>query len=162
MRDNTQRDKVLALVRILMQYIADEIDLSDNDKVLISDLLDAGFEGDDIQSAISMLSSMTPASDTETDQYQMSIPPVRIYTFEERHVLSSDARGLLYRLRTLGIINDRIQEEIIDKALSIAEGEIPMHEMRMITAITILTESDRDWQREVGCIIEDNWSGVFH
>ena len=145
-----------------MQYVADKIDLSDNDKSLISDLLDAGFDGTDIQSAISMLGSMSPVPCAETDQYQMSIPSVRVFTFEERYVLSSDARGLLYRLRTLGIINDRVQEEIIDKALSIAEGEIPMHEMRMITAITILTESDRDWQREVGCIIDDNWTGVFH
>ncbi len=91
-----------------------------------------------------------------------SFPSTRIFTPEEMRALSKEARGFLVRLRSLGILDDRIQEEIIDKALQMADEEISLQEMKTVTALTLFARSHDDWRREVDCIMGDDWSQLYH
>ena len=86
----------------------------------------------------------------------------RVFTTEEKRALSSDARGFLTRLRTMGILGDEIQEEVIDKALLMAEDEVTLKEIKTITVLAMFANSQNEWRREFDCLLEDDWQRLLN
>jgi Smg protein len=128
---------------------------------LVEELLAVGFEADEIDAAFSWMESLSLQGATPPDAL-LSLPPQRIFTPEEIQVISCEARGFLSRLRSLGILDDQTQEEIIERAVQIAEDELTLKEVKTLTALTLFARSHEDWRREVDCFMEDDWSRLYH
>lgn len=154
------RERVLAIVSLIAQYVMGEQDaLSEND--IVEELLAVGYEAEEIDAAFSWMQSLA----LQPQDQVLELPgvlPQRVFTDEEVRGLSREARGLLVRLRLLGILDDETQEEIIDKALQVADDEVTLKEMKTIAALTLFARSNDEWQREVDCFLEDDWSRLYH
>lgn len=154
------RERVLAIVTLIAQYVMEERDpLSESD--LVEELLAVGFEAEEIDAAFSWMESLSMQTSSRPD-LPLTLPPHRVFTIEEVRAISSEARGFLVRLRTLGILDDQTQEEIIEKALQVAEDEVTLKEVKTMTALTLFARSHEDWRREVDCFMEDDWSRLYH
>lgn len=154
------RERVLAIVSIIAQYVLESREqLTDSD--IVEELLAEGFEAEEIDAAFSWMEnvSLHPGSAPQGD---LTLPTQRIFTAEEARSLSPEARGFLIRLRSLGLIDDGSQEEIIDRALQIAEDEVTLKEIKTITALTLFTRSQDVWLRDVDFIMEDDWAQLYH
>lgn len=154
------RERVLAIVSLIAQYFLDDRDLT-SESDLIEELLSVGFDSDEIDAAFSWMESQAlyPPAQTEL------LPPMssyRIFSAEENRVLDIEARGFLTRLRDLGILSDEIQEEIILKALHLAEEDLTLKEIKTITVLTLFARAQNDWCREFDCLLEDNWSSLLN
>ncbi|HKI50752.1 MAG TPA: DUF494 family protein [Geothermobacteraceae bacterium] len=155
------RERVLAIVSIIAQYVIEDRDfLTEND--IVEQLLADGFDADEIDAAFSWMESLSMQSRSTAASRELSQPTYRIFTPEESQILTQDAMGFLIRLRTLGILDNDLQEEIIDKALRMAEEEVTLKEIKALTALTLFTRSQDDWHREVDCFMEDDWSRICH
>lgn len=155
------RERVLAIVSIIAQYVIEDRDfLTEND--IVEQLLADGFDADEIDAAFSWMESLSMQSRSTATSRELSQPTYRIFTPEESQILTQDAMGFLIRLRTLGILDNDLQEEIIDKALRMAEEEVTLKEIKALTALTLFTRSQDDWHREVDCFMEDDWSRICH
>lgn len=159
MSADSLRERVLAIVSIIAQYVMEERDLlTEND--LVEELLAVGFEQEEIEAAFSWMESISI-------QNRRKSPPMiasathRVFTSEERRNLSTEARGFLVRLRTLGILDDELEEEIIERAMQ-AEDELSLPEFKTLVALALFTHSHNDWRREVDYIMEDDWSRLYH
>lgn len=154
------RERVLAIVSLIAQYVMGEQDaLSEND--IVEELLAVGYEAEEIDAAFSWMQNLA----LQPRDQELQLPDVlaqRIFTAEEIRALSREARGLLVRLRLLGILDDETQEEIIDKALQVADDEVTLKEMKTIAALTLFARSNDEWRREVDCFLEDDWSRLYH
>ncbi len=154
------RERVLAIVSFIAQYVLEDKDfLSEGD--LVEELLSVGFEAEEIDAAFSWMESLSLQAGKALPQ-QLQVPSCRIFTSEEKRVLSTEAQGFLARLRMMGILDDEIQEEIIEKALQVSEDGVSLKEIKTITALALFTRSQEDWCREVDCIFEDDWSQLYH
>ncbi len=155
------RERVLAIVSLIAQYVMEEPELF-NERDIVEQLLEEGFAADEIDAAFSWMERLSLSDGKHDGEQQLTQPTYRIFTGEETQQLSSEARGFLVRLRTLGILNDDLQEEIIDKALRLNEDEVSLKEIKALTALTLFSRTQADWHREVDCFMEDDWSRLYH
>jgi Smg protein len=154
------RERVLAIVNIIAQFATGERDTL-NESDIVEELLAVGFDVDEIDAAFSWMQSLVLHP---TGQLR-ELPPLRaqrIFTAEETRGFSVEARGFLVRLRTLGILDDDTQEEIIDRALQIADDEVSLKEMKSLAALTLFARSNDEWRREVDCFLQDDWGLLYH
>lgn len=154
------RERVLAIFTIIAQYVMEERD-EVSESELVEELLAVGFDADEIDAAFSWMESLS-IPDKGEPVLGESLPSQRIFTPEEIRAISKEARGFLVRLRALGILDDPVQEEIIEKAVRMADDEISLQEMKTVTALTLFARSHDEWRREVDCIMGDDWSQLYH
>ena len=121
MSSDPSRDRVLAVVTAIAQYVLEGRELP-SEKLLVEELLDAGFASEEIEAAFGWLEHLS-LQPRKNDLPTLSIPNHRVFTSDEVRALSAEARGFLVRLRGLGILDDTIQEEIIEKALDSSDEE---------------------------------------
>jgi Smg protein len=62
----------------------------------------------------------------------------------------------------MGILDDDVQEEVIDKALLMAEDEITLKEIKTITVLAMFANSQNEWRREFDCLLEDDWQRLLN
>ncbi|PNU21357.1 hypothetical protein C2E25_02035 [Geothermobacter hydrogeniphilus] len=155
------RDRVLAIVSLIAQYVMEEPELF-NERDIVEQLLEEGFEAEEIDAAFSWMERLSFVDERRPGDLGLSEPTYRVFTGEETQQISCEARGFLVRLRALGILNDDLQEEIIDKAVQLSEDEVSLKEIKALTALTLFSRSQANWQREVDCFMEDDWSRLYH
>lgn len=152
------RERVLAIVSFIAQYFLDDQDvITETD--LIEELLAVGFETDEIDAAFCWMETQafrTPASG-ETTLAPLALSH-RVFTAEENQGLSPEARGFLARLRSMGILDDILLEDVIAKALNTVEDEVTLKEIKTITVLAMFASSQQEWRREFDCLLEDDWS----
>jgi Smg protein len=154
------RERVLAIVSIIAQYVmGDREAVTEND--IVEELLAVGFVSEEIDAAFSWMQNLA-LQKLDPGTQLPEVRAQRIFTAEEVFSISAEARGLLIRLRMLGILDDQTQEEIIDKALQVAEDEITLKEMKAIAAMTLFAHTNDEWRREVDCFLADDWGRLYH
>lgn len=154
------RERVLAIVSIIAQYVMEDRDfLTEND--IVEQLIEDGFDAEEIDAAFSWMETLS-LQVGEPPKRHLTLPTQRILTRDEELLLSRDAQGFLVRLRALGIIDDDLHEEILERALRGEEDEISLKEIKAVTALTLFTRSQEDWRREVDCFMEDDWTRIYH
>jgi Smg protein len=77
-------------------------------------------------------------------------------------MLTQDARGFLIRLRSMGLLDNLTQEEVIDRAFQLGEETVSIKEVKVITALTLFARTNEDWRREVDCLLAEDWSRLFN
>lgn len=156
------RERVLAIVTILARYFLEERDVG-AESDLVEELIASGFDSDEIDAAFSWMQGFATSSDLpEVKPVLLDVPTVRIFTADETRLLTAEARGFLVRLRSLGLLDDESQEEVIDRAFQLGEDEVSLKEIKMMTSLTLFARSNDGWRREVDALLGDDWSRMIH
>ncbi|MEE4253253.1 MAG: DUF494 family protein [Desulfuromusa sp.] len=157
------RERVLAIVNLIAQYVlgAEEAPISEQE--LMAELISVGFEADEINDAFSWMESvaLTPQPEAASAPLMMTQPTYRVFDIQEQQKLTIEARGFLIKVRTMGLLSDEAQEEIIDRALRSAEDPINEQEIKLITILTLLSRSSSLWLREIDCLLENDWHRIY-
>lgn len=158
------RERVLAIVNLIAKYVlgTDEAPISEQE--LVAELLSVGFETEEINDAFSWMEmiALQPKTVDKTETAKLASPTYRVFSREERQALEPDALGFLVRLRTLGVLSDEAQEEVIERAVQSAEDPVSLQEIKLISALTLLSRSNNLWQREIDCFFDSDWSRIYH
>jgi len=154
------RERVLAIVTILARYFLEDRDFM-SETELVEELLSVGFEADEIDAAFSWMQGLSTVTNDRDEEFRPTVTQ-RIFSSEEIRLLTSDARGFLIRLRSLGLLDDILQEEIIDRAFQLGEETVSTKEIKVITALSLFARTNEDWRREVDCLLAEDWSRLFH
>jgi len=160
MTKDPQKERVLAIVSIIAQYVMEDRGFL-SEAEIVEELLAVGFESDEIDAAFSWMENLSLHAPPKANA-PLALLTHRVFTAEENRSLSREARGFLVRLRTMGILDDDIEEEILEKALDGAEDEVTLSELKTITAFTFFARSQDQWRREVDCILDNDWSRLYH
>lgn len=154
------RERVLAIVTLIAQYFLEEHEpKSEHD--LVEELLAIGFGAEEIDAAFLWLEDETlrpPAGDALTP-----LPlSHRVFTREEELALNCEARGFLVRLRSLGILDEELFEEIVYKSVLASEEEIALREIKTITVLALFARTQHQWRQEYECLLEDDWGRLLN
>jgi len=155
------RDRVLAIVSLIAQYVMEEREFfSESD--IVEELLGEGFDAEEIDAAFTWMERISLETRDSSNTVELKQPTSRVYTFDEEQLLSLEARGFLVRLRSLGILDDELQEEIIDRASRLHDEEVSLDEIKSLTALVLFSHTQEHWHREVDCFMKDDWSRLYH
>jgi len=156
------RERVLAIVSFIAQYFLDDRDLL-TESDLVEELLSVGFEAEEIDAAFCWMESQALGAPVGSEpSLNMPVQNHRVFTAEENRILSSEARGFLTRLRSMGILDDESHEDVIEKALQSADDEITLKEIKTITVLAMFANSQNEWRREFDCLLEDDWQRLLN
>jgi len=154
------RERVLAIVTLIAQYFLDEQEpRSEHD--LVEELLAIGFNAEEIDAAFLWLEDEALRSPA-AEEFAAPLLSHRVFTPEEVRLLSCEARGFLVRLRSLGILDEELFEEIVGRAVQASEEEIPLREIKTITVLALFARSQHQWRQEYECLLEDDWSRLLN
>jgi len=156
------RDRVLAIVNIIAQYVFEKRDLMSEGNI-IQELLDTGFDLEEINAAFHWIENLSvdnvQPGDGESETREGA---TRVFTPEERRALSLEAQGLLMKMRNMGMLSCDEMEEIIGQVMSVEEDGISFQELKAVVALTLFSRSLEQYGREIECILKDEWSLLYH
>jgi Smg protein len=154
------RERVLAIVTLIAQYVLEERDFhSEGD--MVEELLAEGFDQDEIEAAFSWMENATLPSEP-SPHWTPEVKTHRVFTPQETSRLSGESLGLLMRLRTMGILDDQMHEEVVERAINSVDDEVGLQDLKPLVALTIFTRAHQAWQREITCLIEEDWLRLYH
>lgn len=106
-------------------------------EVLTHKLKAAGFPTDEIQAALDWLDALRPEPDAP--------PPVarglRVYTREERERLGRDGLSFLIYLEQQGLLDLRLRELIVERAMAWDAGRLTRERLKVIILIALWSQS---------------------
>lgn len=157
-------ERVLAIVNLIAKYVLGADDAPISEQELIAELISVGFDTEEINDAFSWMESaaLQTAKVEKTETATLVSPNYRIFSREERQAMEPEALGFLVQLRTLGLLSDEAQEEVIDRAVQSTEDPVSLQEIKLISALTLLSRSNSLWQREIDCFFDSDWSRIYH
>jgi len=158
------RERVLAIVNLIAKYVLGAEDAPINEQELVAELISVGFAADEINDAFSWMETVALQNPLERITEASLQPPAtyRIFTPEEQQALSTEGIGFLTKIRAMGLLNDELQEEIIERALKAAEDPLNLQEVKLIAASSMLSRTSSLWQREIDCFLENDWARIYH
>lgn len=153
-------ERVLVIVTIIAQYILSDLDFpAEND--LVNELLASGFAADEINAAFLWMERLNHDPVARLAPV-FQAPTYRVFAPEESRLLSLEARGFLVRLRLLGLIDESLFEEMVQRATTDASEELGLDEIKSVAAQTLATHVQSEWGNEVASILDDDWDGFLH
>jgi len=158
------RERVLAIVNLIAKYVLGAEDAPISEQELVTELMSVGFEAEEIDDAFTWMESIAlqQAELPGTDSELRTPPTYRLFSPEEQQALSAEGIGFLIKIRTMGLLSDDTQEEIIERAVRAAEDPLSLQEVKMITALTMLSRTNSLWQREIDCFLDNDWARIYH
>lgn len=158
------RERVLAIVNLIAQYVLGAEDAPISEQELKTELMSVGFDADEINDAFSWMETIALQYPEESTLLTplMKLPTYRVFSPLEQQKLTTKARGFLIKVRTLGLLSDEAQEEVIDRAIRSAADPITEQEIKLITILTLLSRSNNLWLREIDCFLENDWGRIYH
>ena len=157
-------ERVLAIVNLIAKYVLGAENAPINEQELVAELMSVGFDADEIADAFTWMESIAlklPDAQTQLDPLREQLT-YRIFSREEQQALSPDASGFLIKIRAMGLVSDESYEEIISRAVTAAEDPLNLQEIKLIAALTLLSRNNNLWQREIDCLLQNDWNRIYH
>lgn len=158
------RERVLAIVNLIAKYVLGADDAPISEQELVAELMSVGFEAEEINDAFTwMESTALQLSGPQDGDTKLLVPETyRIFSREEQQALSTEAIGFLTRLRGMGILGDEQLEEVVERSMRASEDPLNLQEIKMITALSLLSRGNAIWQREIDCFLDNDWERIYH
>lgn len=154
------RERVLAIVNLITRYFLEEHEpKSESD--LVEELLAVGFDADEIDAAFSWMEDQT-LRPPQPEGLATPLLSHRVFSAEEQRILSAEARGFLIRLRSLGLLDEELFEEIIHKSVEMSDEEVSFREIKTIAVLALFARGQHQWRYEFDCMLEDDWARLLN
>lgn len=126
------------LIFLFENYLDDDISLPPICADIKTELLQAGFQQAEVNSALAWLETLTE---------QSSIKPginsaFRIFCAREEIKLDIECRNFLLFLEHSGILTANIREIVIDRAMAIENTRLTLEELKWTVLMVLLSQSD--------------------
>jgi uncharacterized protein Smg (DUF494 family) len=128
------RDKILNILSFLSQSLLKEKDLFYDAQEIWEELAQQGYSENEIETALSHIERMS--LQVPGPFWSDIIPVHRSYSPEEMSQLSTKVRGYLWKLKSRGIIDHALEDEIIQKAMNLEEPA-GLREIKTVAALTV-------------------------
>ncbi len=158
-------ERVITIISIISQYLIEDIDVFDQEMEIVDDLMSLGFETGEIEAAFNWMANLSQGikrGDEALDAEELG-QYVRIFTAEEKRLLTNPARGYLMKLHNLDLVNAPLLEEIIDQAILLDTPAVGVEEIKMIsTMVVMFSQSGADAKTRFLRFVEADAEVMYH
>jgi len=154
-------ERILAIVNLIVQKLTAE-HAWEGEVEIVESLLASGYEPEEIDAAFDWMANLSSQARSDRSTELPAPMAQRVYIPEEARALGTEVLGFLTRLRTLGLVDEETHEEIVERAMQVAEDGLTIKELRVIAALTVLSRCQVEWQRELAFILEEDWAHIYN
>ena len=153
------------LMYLFETYIHNETDMRVDQDKLTRDLTDAGFEREDIFTALIWLEKLADYQEGLVEPMQLASDPlsVRIFTQEESQRLDASCRGFLLFLEQIQVLNLETREMVIERVMALDTAEFELEELKWVILMVLfnLPGCENAYQQMEELLFETN-EGMLH
>ena len=122
----------------------------------------AGFEGEEIDSALSWLSGLATVTQTTIPVAYADSSSFRIYVDVEYERLSAECIGFLSFLESAGVLNPLLREVVIERALATDETPVSLESLRVIVLMVFWSQGEEPDALILEELLEDGAPRQMH
>ena len=122
----------------------------------------AGFEGDEINSALSWLSGLATVTQTTVPVAYAESSSFRVYVEQEYERLGAEAIGFLSFLESAGVLNPLLREIVIDRALATDERPVSLESLKVIVLMVFWSQGEEPDALILEELLEDGAPRQMH
>ena len=122
----------------------------------------AGFEGEEIDSALSWLSGLATVTQTTIPVAYADSSSFRIYVDVEYERLTAECIGFLSFLESAGVLNPLLREVVIDRALATDETPVSLESLRVIVLMVFWSQGEEPDALILEELLEDGAPRQMH
>jgi uncharacterized protein Smg (DUF494 family) len=120
--------RIKDILTYLVKRMLFQADKTLTEDVIVEELLEKGFDIEEIEEALEMLSEIDTIEAHFSD-LPASDGSIRVFDEYERHRLSLEAQGIIATLSHFGILSAQQVDELIDETMSLPSPEISREEI---------------------------------
>ncbi len=154
------KGRMFEVVAYIARRYGPEGDGGEDPGELRDELLDAGFEEDDVERALAWLGRLRRTG-TPVLRDRGPGPALRQPTAEEARKISPAARGFLLRLEASGVIDEGMREAVYERALALEEPELGVEEIRVLVAVLLRAAPGAN-ERLSALVLAGDLAGIYH
>ena len=128
------REKILNILGVLSESLLEDKDLFYDSQEIWEKLGHQGFSDQEIESALAHIERIFLGQPGKF--WSDRIPTYRSFSTEENCKLTAEARGYLWSLKSRGVIDHALEDEIVSKAMDLEES-VGRDEIKTVAALTI-------------------------
>lgn len=128
------------LMYLFDNYMDDDSELSPDNDVVKTELLEAGFEHKDVTKAFDWLESLAIE---DLDIAAQATSSFRIFSPFEKERLDVECQDLIMTLERTGILNSVNRELVLDRAIALEET-LSLEKLKWIVLIVLLNQPDEE------------------
>ncbi|MDH5359215.1 MAG: DUF494 family protein [Gammaproteobacteria bacterium] len=125
------------LMYLFENYISDEVELEPDEDLLRSELVSAGFRGNDIEKAFDWLEDLAQMQEMPPRSGEVGEQSIRVYTDNEQERLDAGARGFLLFLEQLDVLDSLSRELVIDRVMALEAEEIDLDQLKWVVLMVL-------------------------
>jgi Smg protein len=135
-----------ALMFVFENYIEDNAELSVSEETIADDMLNVGFEKDEINQAIVWFDGLVNIVKSISGNNSLSKLTFRAFSEYENNKFTTEARGLLLYLEQNAIIDPIGREMIIDRCLALNETIIEPADIKWVALLVLFSQGGKEEQ----------------
>lgn len=129
------------LMYIFSSYIDSEDTLPEDRESIDVDLLEAGFESQEIDKAFDWLDGLVLAGDIPA--IEQSGAAIRVYSKKEQRRLDCKIQGFLFFLEQSGVLTPALRELVINRIMALeSDTTLDMEEFKWVVMMVLFNNSD--------------------
>jgi Smg protein len=122
----------------------------------------AGFEGEEINDALSWLSGLASATQTTIPMVYSGRSSFRVFADQEYERLGSESIGFLCFLDSAGVISPVLREIVVERALATDETPVPLDKLKIIVLMVLWSQGEEPDALILEELLEDGETPQFH
>ncbi|WP_409308641.1 DUF494 family protein Smg [Pectobacterium sp. B1J-3] len=127
------------LMYLFETYIHNETEMRVDQDTLTDDLTRAGFERNDIYSALNWLEKLADIQEGQSAPLNLAHDPLamRIYTQDEAQRLDASCRGFLLFLEQIQVLSLETREMIIERVMALDTPEFDLEDLKWVILMVL-------------------------
>ncbi len=122
----------------------------------------AGFEGEEIHSALSWLSGLATVTQTTVPVAYAESSSFRVYVDQEYERLGAEAIGFLSFFESAGVLNPLLREIVIERALATDERPVSLESLKVIILMVFWSQGEEPDALILEELLEDGAPRQMH
>ena len=122
----------------------------------------AGFEGDEINNALSWLSGLATVTQTTVPVAYAESSSFRVYVDQEYERLGAESIGFLSFLESAGVLNPLLREVVIERALATDEKPVSLESLKVIVLMVFWSQGEEPDALILEELLEDGAPRQMH
>ncbi len=122
----------------------------------------AGFEGDEIDSALSWLSGLATVTQTTVPVAYAESSSFRVYVDQEYERLGAESIGFLSFLESAGVLNPLLREIVIERALATDDKPVSLESLKVIVLMVFWSQGEEPDALILEELLEDGAPRQMH
>jgi Smg protein len=156
-------ERIIAILFLIARQIVTGADLNEEGNELILTISAQGFIDFEVEQALDWIEEIRQPMDLEVEGDENRRETNRILSTEESYRVLPAAFGYLLKLKNMGIVDDLLMEEILEKAQESEFEEVGKDELRLIAIFTLYQrDALSDWRRIIKHILDGGWESMRH